>query len=237
MSETMTESKDSEDLTGEDVAAWLRKHPDFLNKNPELFDILTPPQEKQGKGVADFQYYMVKRLRSDRDGVIEEAREIIENSRANMNNMSRIHRAILMLLEAHTFEDLIRTITMDFAALLDVDIVSLIVETDGEIIPHINISGVRAAPPGSILAAMNNHPVILQADMQGTDDLYGGGAGLVKSQALLFLNIGDHVPPAMIAFGSRNPELFQEGQGTEQLAFLGHVIERCFRQWLSIPTT
>lgn len=236
MSRIMTESKDNDSLTDEDIAAWLREHPDFLNKNPELYDILTPPKQTQEKGVADFQYYMVKRLRSDRDGMIEEAQEIIENSRANMNNMSRIHRAILMLLDAHTFEDLIRTITMDFAALLDVDIVSLIVETDGEIIPHINISGVRAAPPGSILAAMNNKPVILQSDIQGAEDLYGGASGLVKSQVLLFLNIGNHVPPAMIAFGSRNPDLFQEGQGTEQLSFLGHVIERCFRLWLNVPT-
>jgi uncharacterized protein YigA (DUF484 family) len=221
----------------EDVIAFLRKRPRFLIDNPEVCDFLAPPQQHDGRrsGVADFQHYMVKRLKEDRDGIIEEARSIVETSRANASNLSRVHRAVLMLLEAYDFEDFVHALTMDCAAVLDVDIISLIVETDGTVVPHINLNGVHAVSPGTISLVMRERMVMLEGNIIGLDEVYGGGAGLVKSQALLRLAISPHLPPALIAFGSRNPELFQEGQGTEQICFLGQVIERCFRSWLHLP--
>ena len=219
-------------LTEQDVINWLRKNPAFLSKHPELLDDMTPPKEKFGKGVADFQHYMVQRLKADRDEVIESAREIVENSRANMNSQTRIHRAILMLLEAHNFEGFISTITLDFPSLLDIDIVSLIVETDGGVIPQIHMQGVRAVPPGTIHLLMKDKPIILEAHINGLDEIYGGGAGLVKSQALMKLHIGEESPAAMIAFGSRDAAAFESTQGTELIAFLGCVTERLFQAWL-----
>ena len=178
---------------------------------------------------------MVKRLREDRNDILEEAREIIELSRNNMKNLSRIHRGVIMLLEARDFEDFIHVITMDTSALLDTDIISLIIETEGEVVPHINLPGVRAVMPGTVELLMKEQTIILESNMAGIDELYGGGAGLVKSQLLLRLNISINVPPVMLAFGSRDPEMFAPGQGTEQIAFLGQVIERCFRSWLDLP--
>lgn len=237
MSHTMTDTKDNTSLTAEDIIAWLRDNPSFLHKHPEACDLLDPPREHkdQGRGVVDFQQFMVRRLREDRDGIIEEAREIVETSRVNMSNQTRIHNAVLLLLEARNFEDFIHTVVMDFAALLDVDIIALIVEADGDVVPHINLSGVRAVTSGSIELLMKDQKIILESHTKGLEDIYGGGAGLVKSQALLRMNIAKGAPPAMLAFGSRNPDMFQPGQGTELTAFLGHVVERCFCSWLDLP--
>lgn len=221
-------------ITDQDVINWLRKNPGFLKQHPELLDIMTPPKEKFGKGVADFQHYMVQRLKADRDEVIESAREIVENSRANMNSQTRIHRAILLLLEAGSFPDFVHTLTMDFPSLLDIDIVSLVVETDGDVVPQVHMQGVRAATPGTIHLLMKDKPIILEANIAGLDEIYGGGAGLVKSQALLRLHIGDEAPAAMIAFGSRDPQAFESAQGTELIAFLGCVTERLFQSWLQL---
>ena len=236
MSDSMAQKKSPALPATEDVIAFLKKNPGFLQQNPEVLDILLPPKEQQGKGVADFQYYMVQRLRADRDEVVETTKEIVEPSRANMNNQARFHTAILMLLDARNFEDFVRTITLDFAAVLDVDIISLVVETNGGSIPHIELSGVRAVRPGTIDLLMKSKAVILEAFITGFDDIYGGGSTLVKSQALLRLNVapGTPTPPVMLAFGSRNPDLFVEGQATDLLAFLGHVVERCFRNWLDL---
>jgi uncharacterized protein YigA (DUF484 family) len=163
---------------------------------------------------------------------LDSARELVENSRHNMNNQARINRAILLLLEAQNFEDFIRTITLDFASLLDVDIVSLIVETDGEVIPHVDLAGVRLVSPGTVDLLLHGGNVALEGATRGLDQIYGGGATLVKSQALLRLHIGVDTPPALLAFGSRDANLFYPGQGTEMIGFLGHVVERCFRSWL-----
>lgn len=229
---TMTEEKTPPSLNKSEVIDWLKKNPNFLVENPDVCDLLTPPQSVSGKGVVDFQSYMIRRLKDDREEVIETAREIVETTRVNMNNQTRIHKAVLMVLEARSFEDFIHTITMDFAALLDIDIISLVVETEGDVVPHVNMAGVRLLTPGSIELLMKDNDVTLESNVNGFEEIYGGGAGLVKSQTLLRLHIGGDTPPAMLAFGSRNPNLFEPGQATDQIRFLGQVVERCFRSWL-----
>jgi len=226
--------KKSSPLSAEDVLEWLRENPNFLRSHPEACDLLSPPRQHKGKGIVDFQSYMVQRLRTDRESIIEEAREIIETSRANMSNQARVHSAILMMLEAQSFEDFINVITMDFAALLDIDIVALIVEANGDTVPHINLNGVHAVSGGTISLLMKDSRVVLEANTKGLEDIYGGGAGLVRSQALLRLTVAPGGPSAMLAFGSRDPDMFQAGQGTELIVFLGNAVERCFRAWLDI---
>lgn len=236
MSNAMTEKSVPPSFDADDIIAWLRKNPDFLDKNPDACDLLFPPTRKDNdRKVTDFQSFMIKRLREDKDEVIEATREIVENSRANMNNQARIHNAVLMLLEATSFDDFVRTITMDCATLLDVDIVSLVVEIDSDVIPHIDLTGVRVVPSGTIHLLTKGQNAVLESNISGLDEIYGGGAGLVKSQLLMRLDISRHAPPAIVAFGSRDPNHFQPGQGTDQIGFLGGVIERCFRTWLSLP--
>lgn len=234
MTDAMTDTDKTSQISEDDVISWLRDHPDFLSRNPDICELLLPPKTETGKGVADFQHFMIKRLREDRDGIIEEAREIVETSRTNMNNQSRMFKSIIMLLDSQTFDEFIRTITMDMASVLDVDIITLLVESDDDVIPHVNLSGVKAVPPGTIDNFMKNDRVKLEANIQGNENIYGGGAGLVKSQLALKLTVAPNMPPAMLAFGSREPQQFQPGQGTELIAFLGHVIERYMRIWLNI---
>ncbi len=221
-------------FTDDEVLNWLKANPKFLARNPEAVDFLVPPTRKDNdRKVADFQSYMIKRLKDDREDVIQSAREIVETSRANMNNQARIHNAILLLLEATTFQDFIHTMTMDFAALLNVDIISLVVEIDDAMIPQIDMTGVRVVGPGTVDLLTKKQAMLLEPAIHGLDDIYGGGAGLVKSQALMRLHIGGDTPAAILAFGSRDPNMFHAGMGTEQISFLGAVIERCFRLWLS----
>lgn len=233
MSEIMSETVQSSSLTADDIIEWLGNNPDFLQQNPQVCDLLVPPERRKGKDVADFQSYLIQRLKDDKEEVIESTREIVETSRANMGNQARIHKAILMILEAQNFEDFIHVITMDFAALLDVDIISLIVEADGDVIPHIGMTGVRAVNAGMLESLMQDKLIILENQINGLEELYGGGAKLVKSQTLLRLNIAPGLPAALLAFGSRDPDMFQPDHGTEMIIFLGQVTERCFCAWLN----
>lgn len=235
MPDPMKKPDEQNRLTADDVIGWLKEHPDFFRNYPEALDALDPDKPQQDKGIADFHYYMVKRLRADRDSVMKSAREIVETTRANMSNQARINMAVLMLLEARGFDEFIRTLTMDIAPILDIDIISLIIETEGNVIPHIDLAGVRAVGTGTVDLFTKERPVVLESGVRGYEELYGGGAGLVKSQALLRLGFVPGGPPALIAFGSRNPDMFREGQGTELVIFLGRVVERCFRLWLDIP--
>ena len=236
MTMNMTSKPPSADLTPDAIMDWLRNHPDFLTTHPDAIDVLTPaPERKKGGGIADFQHYLVKRLKEDRDAVLNTSRDIMETARSNMNNTARIHACVLRLMEAHSFTEFIETITSDLATQLDVDICTLVVEADHGHLPHIHVPGIRMVPEGTITAWLAGLPILLQSDIGGQESIYGGGATLVRSQALVRVDIAVDSPPALLAFGSRDPHFFVEGQGTELITFLTRVVERLFRMWLQLP--
>ena len=226
--------KNIQTTTEDSVITFLRENPDFLKENPQVCDLLLPPATVQGKGLADFQSYMIERLKADKDEVIQNTREIVENARSNMNNQQRIHTGVLRLLESRTFDDFIHSITMDLASILGIDISVLVVEASGTDIPHIHQNGIRILPEGTINEWMNGKNILLQDNISGIEAIYGGGAALVCSQILLRVDISMDTPPAILAFGSRDPNMFTQGQATDQILFLARVIERCFRSWLDI---
>lgn len=218
--------------TSDDVIAFLKENPNFLQKNPEALDFLVPP--KTDKGVADFRSYMIERLKSDKVDAFETTKAIVETSRENMNNQRRIHAAVLRILEADTFDEFIQCITVDLVSILAVDIGVLVVEASGPDIPRVYTNGIRIVPEGCLNQWMNDKDILLQNNIGGIEAIYGGGAALVASQILLRIDISMKTPPAILAFGSRDPNLFHEGQATDQVLFLARVIERCFRMWLHL---
>lgn len=233
MSEIDTQMAD--ELNDETIAHWLKSHPDFFVRHPGLLNHMNVPKSISGDNIADFQAHMVERLRTDKEKAIAAKREIVETARSNMNNQARMHAGVLRLLEARSFDEFIQMITTDLATILDVDIAALVVEASGHDIPHVHTTGVRVVPGGTIDQWMGESAVLLQSDISGIEAIYGGGAGLVRSQALARVDIAHDTPPAIVAFGSRDPHMFQDGQGTELIAFLSAAVERLFRAWLNLP--
>lgn len=236
MSDAMTEIEKDTAPTAAAVIEFLKRNPKFLAQNPGAMDYLVPPKNGgEGKNVRDFMSFMVERLKQDKEKVVTTARTLVENARSNMNNQQRIQNVVLRLLEARTFEEFIEILTMDMATMLDTDICVLVVESDGTDIPHIHTTGIRMVPPGTINKWMGGKNSMLQSNIAGIEVIYGGAYTLVQSQALLRVDISMNTPPAILAFGSRDPMMFEDGQGTEQISFLARVVERQFRTWLQIP--
>lgn len=229
-------AKAAPEVTEAQVAAYLRRHPDFLRENPELLDAMAAPGRDQGEGVLDLQQAMVLRLRDELGEVLQQRDELLAMGRSNLASQARIHRIVLDLLAARSFERLIETITTDLAVALDLDIVALCVERPSDGTPTPPVAGVKCLEPGSVDAIFGpGRSILLNAEVSGDPEVFGGAAGLVSSEAMLRLTISSATPPALLAFGSRNAEHFHEGQGTELLAFLAQVIERLIRAWLDLP--
>lgn len=223
-------------ISSQSVIDFLCENPEFFDKNPEVLEKLINVHagnciSQNGSNVSDFRSFMIKRLRSDKENVMRTTHEIVENTRANINNQQRINNAVLAVLDACCFEEFINTLIIDVCAILDVDIISLVIESEGDLIPHININGVRVVPEGTLSDWMQGKTVLLQSNIQGIEAIYGGGAALVNSQALVAVNLYG-TSPVLMAFGSRNPLQFDESQATDQINFFAKVIERCFYIWL-----
>jgi uncharacterized protein YigA (DUF484 family) len=224
----------AKDISEEDVIAFLRKKKDFFRDNPELLEELSAPGQDRGRGVVDFQQVLVERLKSDKSNAHKVQKELIETFRANMSNQSRIQTAVLVILEAETFEEFIETITQDLPVLLDVDTINLVIEATSKEVPFVNQAGIRFAKPGFVRGWLGDGDALLQPNINGHEEIFGPGAGLVKSHALLRIEISTNTPAGIIAFGSRNPEAFSPEQAIDQVGFLAQVVERCFRIWLDV---
>ncbi|HZH27554.1 MAG TPA: DUF484 family protein [Azospirillaceae bacterium] len=235
--ETGSSQRIADSVNAEDVATYLREHPDFFLKYPDLLQNLTLPVPNHGERVVDLQHYLLQKLRSDMTHLKEQQRELISTTRANLNNQNRVHAAVLFLLDAHSFEQLIQTITTDLAVLLDLDAVSLLVEANGTTdFPHVHRSGVRVVDPGTLNRWLGKRDVVLNDNITADPEIWGSAAGLVRSEVLIRLRVSHETPDGLLAFGSREPDTFHNGQGTELVSFLARVVERCIRAWLDLPT-
>ena len=233
---TAEKTKVAPEVTESQVAAFLRRDPDFLRRNPQLLDAMEAPGREQGDGVVDLQQVMVGRLREELGELRQQRDELLAMGRSNLSSQARIHKVVLDLLAARSFERLIETVTTDLAVALDLDIVALCVERPSDGAPTPPVAGVKCLEPGSVDAIFGpGRGILLRGDVSGDPEVFGAGAGLVSSEAMLRLNISSATPPALLAFGSRDPEHFDDGQGTELLAFLAQTIERLIRAWLDLP--
>jgi len=232
MTQESTKSRES-DLSDALVAGFLRKNPDFLSRHPGLLRFLVAPDRELGDGVSDMQAAMIRQLRGEAARLKARQDDIVLTSRANLSTQGRVHECVLAVLAAKSLEQAIQIVTTDFAVMLDLDIVTLCVETEADAAIPVKTPGLRMLSPGTVDAVIGeSHTVVLHEYVAGDPEIFAGGAALVRSAAFIRLAISDGTPPALIAFGARRSGKFHAEQGTELLQFLGRVTERCIRLWL-----
>jgi uncharacterized protein len=227
---------DNGKLAADEVAAYLRKHPDFLNERPELIAALTPPTEHRGEGVIDMQHFMLQRLRGEVKLLKSQQRALLATSRSNMASQNRVHAAVLAIVAAKSFEQLIQVVTTDLAIILDVDVVMIGVESSAAAQPRLPMHGVQILRRGTVEHLLGDERMTLLCDeTPGDPALFGAAAGLVRSQALLRVHVSDHAPVGLLCIGTRRADRFHPGQGTELLSFLARSLELTIAAWLDIP--
>lgn len=237
MTRDSTDSTEAPKVTAAQVVDYLQQHPDFLHHHPEALENQSAPERSLGDGVVDFQSAMIARLRADVAGHSDRQRELIDTSRANLTIQARVHECVLALLEARSFEKVIETVATDLTILLDLDVVVLGIESDDETWSAGEAGqGLRVVPHGTVDALLGDAgDLILGSGVENRAEAFGEAADLVRSAALVRLEISPTTPAAFIAFGSRDPEKFHPGQATELIGFLAAVLESVIRGWLSLP--
>ncbi|MGH7047282.1 MAG: DUF484 family protein [Stellaceae bacterium] len=217
-----------------DVVAYLRDHPDFLERHPDALYVLGAPRRREGDGgVLDFQHFMVERLRRDFGSLRQEHKSLIAMSRSNLASQGRVHKAVLTMLKALSFEHLLQIITTDLAVLIDVDIVTLGVESMAARTTPLPVHGIHLLRAGMVDQLLGpGRDTLLSTDIRGDPALFGGASGLVRSQALLRLSFGRSGPIGLMCIGTRKADTFCPGLGTELLGFLGRAVEITIAQWL-----
>ncbi|MGE4062230.1 MAG: DUF484 family protein [Rhodospirillaceae bacterium] len=221
------------ELREADVVAYLRRNPRVLLNNPELLGALAPDTRFSADTVVvDMQRFVVDRLRRQVDEMKAASDRLVTTTRSNMSLVERTMECALALMYARDYNELAQILHDDLPVHLGVDVISIGFETDS--VPVDAGPIIRPLPRGTVDQLVGPESTRIRPDIQGEAMLYGSAAGLVRSDALVALPEGEGLPVGLFAVGCRAANHFENGQGTELIAFLAHVSRYAVGRWWTL---
>jgi uncharacterized protein len=219
------------DINEEDVRNWLVLHPEFLTTNADLLAPSLPAGRATGDGVIDMQSVLVNRLQSEVADLTAIQNEFVKATRMNSHTQDMVHASVQAILSATSLNHFVHILTQDLPELLEIDVITLCIEDAPISLPE--MTGLQRLKEGSIARAnWHGRDIILRAVAPKSKAVFGPAKDLVQSDALIKLDVPSLHANAMIAFGSRESDHFQDEQGTELLAFLAMAMQSCLQMWL-----
>lgn len=215
-----------------EVRGYLMENPEFLADNSDLFAFIMPPHKQHGDKVRDFQQYMLLRLQDHYNAIKDEHEELTQLMQEHLQRQCRFNDASLALMDAESLKAMLEYVEKGLAIDLDQEAAALVMESGGLFEEGV-FAGLRVAPDGFVNNWLGGCDIELAEQSEPAPDLFGEKASAVRSRALLRLDVFPGLPPGLLALGHRDPMYYSSGLATEQVEFLGAVIERCFRKWMN----
>ena len=218
----------------------ILKAPETILEDRDVMRALVGANERaMGDNIVDLRRVAMDRLEERLVRLEDTHQSVVATAYINLAGTQSVHRAVLSLLDAGNFAELLAALEHEVSAALRVDAIRLIVEAPdpargGDLEAAFPILAFE--PPGAGVAALRaaglrpDRAVTLRETPSVAT--YPDGDGDVRSEALIRLDLGPHRHPAMLCLGSMDPAQFRAGQATDLLAFLGGVLERLLGRWL-----
>ncbi|WP_222565399.1 DUF484 family protein [Novilysobacter antarcticus] len=221
-------SETTETLGVHDVAAWLRRHPTFLQQFPDLAISLVVPREEGS--AASLASYQLEVLRDKNRELSKRLRDLFANAEENERLAVRTHQLALALMRQDTAADTVRAMAATLAEDFNGDLVKIVLfeAIDGldesDWLQVVKRDDARLQPFQDCLA--DGEPLCGRLQPEKHALLYGDSADQVQSTALLPL-------PALglVAVGSRDPNRFFPGMGTLFLQMMGEALETALARY------
>ncbi|HSM09980.1 MAG TPA: DUF484 family protein [Lysobacter sp.] len=215
----MTET--TEKLSAHEVAAWLRRHPRFLQQFPDLALSLVVPRDDGP--TASLASYQLEVLRDKNRELSRRLQELFAYAQENERLAVRTHQLTLALMRQETAADTLRAMAASLAEDFNGDLVRLVMFApvegldDAEWLQVIAQDDARLQPFRDCMG--DGEPLCGRLQPEKHELLYGASAEDVQSTALLPLpGVG------LVAVGSRDPNRFYPGMGTLFLRMMGEAL-------------
>lgn len=207
-----------EKLGAHEVAAWLRRHPNFLKQFPDLGLTLVVPRDDGP--AASLASYQLEVLRDKNRELNRRLQELFGNAQENERLAVRTHQLTLALMNQGSAGDTVRSMAASLTEDFQGDLVRVVMfrPIDGlewsdwfRVIPEND----RSLDPFRD-ALTDAEPLCGRLNPDKNALLYGPRAEEVQSSALLSLpGVG------LVAIGSHDPNRFFPGMGTLFLRMMG----------------
>ncbi len=217
-----------EKLGAHEVAAWLRRHPRFLQQFPDLaLSMVVPREEGSASSLASYQLEV---LRDKNRELSRRLQELFTNAQENERLSVRTHQLTLSLMRQTTPADTLRAMAASLAEDFSGDLVRLVVFRpvdgleDADWLQVIAEGDARLSPFRDCLT--DGEPLCGRLQPEKHALLYGAREGEISSTALLPLpGVG------MIAVGSHDANRFFPGMGTLFLRMMGESLATALKRF------
>jgi uncharacterized protein len=219
MTEIETKSKDG--LNPQEVAGFLRRHPNFLKSYPDLALALAVPRDSgQATSLASYQLEV---LRDQNRDLKRRLHELVEIAGENEQLMIRVHSFTLSLLRAtsraETLKRAVAGLTEDFAT----DLVRVVLFESHDDLPAVEwlLTMSRTDPDMATFREFldRGEPLCGRLQTEKLGLLFSARADSVRSTVLLPLG-----QQGMLAIGSLDPNRFHPGMGTVFLKLMAETL-------------
>ena len=203
------------------VAAYLKRHPEFLSEYPELAAKLTMPRAEGA--VSSLAVYQLQSLRDKNAELERQLGELVAIAAENEKLMERVHGLTVALLRANTMEVTVRTVIAKLAADFHTEQVRLLLFGDEPQLPRTEwmqqIPEGASALPEFKEFLHKNEPVSGRLSSEKLERLFGADAAQIHSVAMMRLG-----ECGILAIGSANPDRFQPGMGNLFLKMIAATV-------------
>jgi hypothetical protein len=210
------------------VAAYLKRHPEFLSEYPDLAAKLTMPRENGP--VSSLAIYQLQSLREKNAELERRLAELIEIAAENEQLMERVHALTVALLRANTMEVTARSVVAKLSADFHTEQVRLVLFGNEPQLPRADwlqqVAGPEALPEFADFLHQSE-PVSGRLAADKLSRLFGADSTLIRSVAMM--RLGDN---GMLVIGSHDADRFQPGMGTLFLKMISATITAALaRSW------
>jgi uncharacterized protein YigA (DUF484 family) len=206
-------------MNADDVARYLREHPDFLAERGELFAEITVPHPHGGQAISlgERQLHALREKIRQLEGKLA---ELIRFGEENDEIGEKVHRLTVGLVAAQDYETVHHTLFTNLRDDFAVPHVALriwnsVLSREGEDFAEVS-EAVR------FLAGDMRHPYCGAPANQEVLGWFGEAAPHVRSLALVPLHREGHAF-GLLALGSEEPERFYPEMGTLYLGRIGEL--------------
>lgn len=197
----------------EALIQYLREHPDFFKKHPELLSELELPVAPPG--TVSLVERQIRKLREQNQNLQTQLLEVLRNAQRNEHLLGQTTSLIRSLIGCHDLRQLADTLIDAMPKLFQIDVVRLYTE---QLPGHEGVAEVCAELG---LFFPHRHPICGACDAQTAELLFGRTD--IRSVALV--PIGRHADMGLLALGHHEPDNFDPNTGTLFLDTIGLVLE------------
>lgn len=221
-------SDTTEKLGAHEVAAWLRRHPKFLQQFPDLAISMVVPREDGP--AASLASYQLDVLRDKNRELSRRLHELFANAQENERLAVRTHQLTLGLMRQHNAANTLRAMAAALAEDFQGDLVRIVLFDHVEGLDDVDWLQVLPQDDARLVsfrdALTEGEPICGRLHPDKNTLLYGVRAQEVQSSALLPL-------PAvgLLAVGSHDPNRFFPGMGTLFLRMMGEALATALQRF------